>query len=326
MQKGGVSHPPPIDPNIRLHYTTLHHTPLRENSLRVSRRFGGGSPDDCVFGFGTCRNWFINVASCLFGAISLFRSICWGESPALASVPLNVQYFTRIQISVHRVAELNTSMRPPGSVGNPLWVKGRSGNPAGKPLGRIGKLTPKHVANALEVFAVWMTEQFTFELDPNSPHPESVQILLSFARSDKIPHALRIAAATAASKHEAQFVYTTLEIPDFETIGQAESFQRHVAKLEAQRKIDTKTASTVIGRVQNWINNQRAAMELDIKRLNADPGSGDQHILITGGPPALPGTEVIMPQINGHVIDSVAVEHQPNDSVDHDTKDQAREP
>src|SRR5262249_49373939 len=149
-----------------------------------------------------------------------------------------------------------TPMRPPGSVGNPFWVKGHTGCVTGRRLGAGGKLTPKHVANALWEFVSWMTDNFTFQLDPNSPHPESVQILLAFAKSDKIPHALRCAPPPAASKHEAQFVYTTVEIPDFETIGQAESFQRYVAKLEAQRKIDVKTASTVLGRVQNWINNQ----------------------------------------------------------------------
>jgi hypothetical protein len=234
-------------------------------------------------------------------------------------------HLATINYLVTRVSELKIPMRPPGSVGNPFWVKGRTGCVTGRRLGAGGKLTPKHVANALLEFANWMADNFTFELDPNSPHPESVQILLSFARSDKIPHALRIAAATAASKHEAQFVYTTVEIPDFETIGQAESFQRHVAKLEASRKIDTKTASVVVGRVQTWINNQRAGMELDIKRLNADPGSGAQHIVITGGLPTMPGLEdVIMPQVNGQTID--AIEHQPTDSIPNNTTDPAREP
>jgi hypothetical protein len=149
---------------------------------------------------------------------------------------------------------------------------------------------------------------------------------LAFAQSDKIPHALRIAAATAASKHEAQFLYTEVEIPDFETIGQAESFQRRISQLEGQRKIDSKTAATVITRVQTWINNQRAGMELEIKRLNANQDTGDQHILITGGLPELPGTNITMPVINGHVIDSVAIESQPSESAPNDSTDQSREP
>jgi hypothetical protein len=200
------------------------------------------------------------------------------------------------------------SIKFPGSMGNPFWTKGVSGNSSGRPLGAGGKNTPKHVANALETFAAWMSDQFTFELDPNSRHPVSVQLLLAFAQSDKIPHALRIVAATAASKHEAQFLYTEVEIPDFETVGQAESFQRRISQLEGQRKIDSKTAATVIGRVQTWINNQRAGMELELQRLRADPGSGDQHLIITGGLPQLPGTDVIMPILNGHTIDSVAIE------------------
>jgi hypothetical protein len=211
------------------------------------------------------------------------------------------------------------SIKPPGSMGNPFWTKGRSGNIAGRPLGAGGKLTPKHVAEALLVAFTWMSDQFTFELDPNSRHPVSVQLLLAFAQSDKIPHALRIAAATAASKHEAQFLYTEVDIPDFETVGQAESFQRHISQLEGKKQMDSKTAATVIARVQVWINNQRAGVELELQRLRADPGSGDQRIVITGGMPTLPGTDVIMPMLNGHTIDSVAIESRPTESVDHAT-------
>jgi hypothetical protein len=72
-------------------------------------------------------------------------------------------------------------------------------------------------------------------------------------------------------------------------------------------------------------------MELDIKRLNANQDMGDQHILITGGLPQLPGTNITMPVINGHVIDSVAIEHdanasKPDANASHDSIDQGREP
>jgi hypothetical protein len=62
----------------------------------------------------------------------------------------------------------------------------------------------------------------------------------------------------------------------------------------------------------------------DQKLIAAGRDYGDQHILITGGLPELPGTEVIMPQINGHMID--AIEHQPTESVPNNTPDQGREP
>jgi hypothetical protein len=115
-----------------------------------------------------------------------------------------------------------------------------------------------------------MTDTFEFELDPNSKESKSYQLLMAIGQSNRVPLPVRVAAASAASKLEPQYLYSKVEIPDFETVGQAESFQVRISKLEAARHIDTKTAAVVIARVQNWINNQRAGMELDIKRLNAN--------------------------------------------------------
>ena len=194
------------------------------------------------------------------------------------------------------------NVRPYGSPGNPHWVKGgKCGNPFGRPLGSKNKTHQKYIESALIEFTKWMTDNFKFELDPDSKLPESVQLLLAFARSDKIQPSLRIVAAQAASKHEAQFLFSPVHIPDFTNIEDAESFLLQLSKQEANREIDSRTAATITTRIQGWISNKRADEELEIKRLSAGQDAGDQIIRIEGGLPPLPGTNVTMPhQLNGH--------------------------
>jgi hypothetical protein len=211
---------------------------------------------------------------------------------------------------VCRVSTLNVALRPYGSPGNPFWVKGCGGasgrNTNGRPLGSGERKTPKHVADALYQFAKWMTDNFKFELDPTSPYSEAVQILLCLARSNEVPDPIKLGAATAAAKYGPQYVFSKIEIPEFESVKQAESFQLHVSKLKLSGKVDTKAADEAIKDAQTWIANQRADEELEIKRAQTGDIAGDQLIRIEGGMPELPGTSIDMPhKLNGHTIESL---------------------
>jgi hypothetical protein len=97
-----------------------------------------------------------------------------------------------------------------------------------------------------------------------------------------------------------------VHVPDFANIEEAEAFQLHLSKLEANREIDSRTARTITERIQNWISNKRADEELEIKRLASGDIAGDQLIRIEGGLPELPGTSIDMPhKLNGHTIESL---------------------
>src|SRR5262249_49959580 len=57
-----------------------------------------------------------------------------------------------------------------------------------------------------------------------------------------------------------------------------------------------------------WIDSQNDRTELDLKAINAGATEHEQRIVISGGLPALPGSDVIMPVLdhgrlaNGHAL------------------------
>jgi len=107
---------------------------------------------------------------------------------------------------------------------------------------------------------------------------------------------------------------TDSPVPQLNTIEDAEKYLAHLAH-ELGNELEPLELATVI---RHWIESKRAGQELDIKIINNGAAIGEQRIVITGGLTDLPGTDIIMPQINGHdTIDSVAVEPppQPIDSV-----------
>jgi hypothetical protein len=112
----------------------------------------------------------------------------------------------------------------------------------------------------------------------------------------------------------AKFVQTPIEVPAFGTIEDAEAFLLQLAQRVATQELDTESTEQVGARVLDWIRSKRAGQELEIKRINATQDIGPQTIRIEGGLPELPGTEVIMPQLNGHatnVIDHIASPVEP---------------
>src|SRR6516164_5441010 len=78
--------------------------------------------------------------------------------------------------------------------GNPNWQKGVSGNPNGRPRGRVGAKVREHTERALKTMA-------DFVIDHNSEFSEPSHILNAFANCTDVAPALRIAAAAAAAPY-----------------------------------------------------------------------------------------------------------------------------
>ena len=110
-----------------------------------------------------------------------------------------------------------------------------------------------------------------------------------------------------------KYIETPIEVPAFTSIEEAESFLLQLAQREASQELDSESVATVCARVLDWIHSKRAGQELEVKRINAaaaDP-SQEQRIIIEGGLPELPGTNVIMPQLNGQHLELTATKTDP---------------
>jgi hypothetical protein len=112
------------------------------------------------------------------------------------------------------------------------------------------------------------------------------------------------------------YVETEVVLPHKEprTITQSNDNILYLTGLKASGQID-------IAMGDNLILDQcrvRDGLVDDAKIIASGQDYREQTIHITGGLPTMPGLEgLIMPQINGHTIDSVqAIDHQPTESVD----------
>jgi hypothetical protein len=103
-----------------------------------------------------------------------------------------------------------------------------------------------------------------------------------------------------------RFIDLQLEVPEFTHVSDAENFLAKIALLCARGHLDIQSAQELSGLVKTWIDSQYAKDELQFK-INP-PEQRDTTIQITGGLPALPGTNITMPVIggknsNGHALE-----------------------
>jgi hypothetical protein len=100
-----------------------------------------------------------------------------------------------------------------------------------------------------------------------------------------------------------RFVEEAIDVPDFASVDEALAFQKEIARRAAAGELELQASLDISALVGNWIRSRQASVELDLKVMSANGGPAQQTIRIEGGLPRLPGTDVIMPAINGHSID-----------------------
>jgi hypothetical protein len=157
----------------------------------------------------------------------------------------------------------------------------------------------------------------TFDFEHHDPRfPGCYQLLLDIAKDPKASAAIKVAALAAASKVEPKYLHHPVDLPTFSSISEAETYKLGIAQREARNELDAASVSRIYSRIDNWINDQRADAtahrldaELELKRINSELSDRPQIIKIEGGLPALPGSDIITPQLNGH--EANFIDHQP---------------
>jgi hypothetical protein len=95
------------------------------------------------------------------------------------------------------------------------------------------------------------------------------------------------------------YIDVPLDTPEFTHLSDAEQFLAKVAALVAHGQLDFQAGQNLSALAKSWIDAQYAREELAIKQINAGATEHEQTIRIEGGLPALPGTNVTMPVLNG---------------------------
>jgi hypothetical protein len=116
-----------------------------------------------------------------------------------------------------------------------------------------------------------------------------------------------------------RFVPEQIEVPQFQTIQQAEDYLASIPVLLGRSEIDSQSALELSTLTKNWLDAIYARQDYDLKLAAQGQGTGEQVIRIEGGMSQLPGTAIIgmenYPTVNGH-NGHPAIDHEPaTDSV-----------
>jgi hypothetical protein len=97
-----------------------------------------------------------------------------------------------------------------------------------------------------------------------------------------------------------RYVDLQIDVNEFTHVSDAENFLAKIALLVARGHLDIQSAQELSALVKTWIDTQYQREELNYKI--SPPETRDTTIRIEGGLPALPGTNITMPVINGHSV------------------------
>ena len=100
-----------------------------------------------------------------------------------------------------------------------------------------------------------------------------------------------------------RFIENPIEVPEFQTVEDAERFLAKITNLLASGKLDLDFADSLTKSTVGYIQSQYAKQGIDLKAQAQGATDGDQVIRIVGGMDPLPGTNISMPTmpvINGN--------------------------
>jgi hypothetical protein len=140
-------------------------------------------------------------------------------------------------------------------------------------------------------------------------HKDALLVLSTIANDESAEIGFRVGAATALAPFQhpklqsiptPRFIDLQLDIPEFTHVSDAENFLAKIALLVARGHLDIQSGQELSALVKTWIDSQYQKEELQFKI--SPPETRDTTIRVEGGLPALPGTSITMPVLNGHAV------------------------
>jgi hypothetical protein len=178
---------------------------------------------------------------------------------------------------------------------------GEIGNPNGRPKGSRNRRTQE------------ILDLIQSRSDNKDPLDFLAEVISSHNRYDpelKI-QASNILAPYLHSKRGTapapRFIYTPVEVPHFTSIAEAENYLASIPVLLGKGELDSQSALELSTLTKNWLDAIYSRQDYELKLAAQGATSGEQVIHITGGLPPLPGTNITMPQLDGHTINGEAL-------------------
>jgi hypothetical protein len=207
-----------------------------------------------------------------------------------------------------------------------VWKKGQSGNIHGRPRNYVPRNSYEGLSGDVnenqnqrnQFYSAMIRDEYRFQAEAQDLE-DPILFQHKLLSNESLPLAVRatIAASVAPYCHPKlgilaapRYIETPIEVPDFQTVDQAESFLLTLSQRVGAGELAIDSANDVAAHVRGWIHSVREGQELEIKRLNANASTGPQTIHIEGGLPPLPGTDIIMPELppDPDVIEATATE------------------
>jgi hypothetical protein len=103
-----------------------------------------------------------------------------------------------------------------------------------------------------------------------------------------------------------RFIETKIAVPEIQNIDDLAQFIIHVLRHVARGSLSFEHGKELVDLARASVHTKYADDELKLKIAAADNPLQPQRIIIEGGLPSLPGTNITMPQLNGHDLELTA--------------------
>jgi hypothetical protein len=179
------------------------------------------------------------------------------------------------------------------------WKTGQSGNPNGRPTGarNRGSYELREKLKSRPNFV----DPAEYLADIISSSDASTECKVA-ASGNLMPYLYSKLGAITPPR----FIETIIHVPDFKSIDDVASFLHHITRHVARGTLSFDHGKELADLARAWVHTHYADDELRLKIAAANDPTTPLKIILEGGLPPLPGTNVTMPNLNGHTMELTA--------------------